>query len=78
MTFCALEDLAAKLNMDPVEFFTKNAGLTTQPKVYTSQLAKAAEMAKWKELWHPRGQGASGPVKRGLGIGFNAWFGMGD
>jgi xanthine dehydrogenase YagR molybdenum-binding subunit len=77
LTCCALEDLAAKLKMDPVEFFTKNAGLTTQPAVYSSQLAKAAELAKWKELWHPRGQGESGPVKRGLGIGFNTWFGLG-
>jgi xanthine dehydrogenase YagR molybdenum-binding subunit len=77
LTCCAMEDLAAKLNMDPLEFFSKNADLTTQPQVYRAQLAQAAEMIRWKELWHPRGQGASGPVKRGLGIGVNTWFGLG-
>ncbi len=77
LTCTALEDLAAKLNMDPVEFFTKNAGLSARPEVYTLQLAKAAELAEWKKLWHPRGQSGSGTLKRGLGIGVNTWFGMG-
>jgi xanthine dehydrogenase YagR molybdenum-binding subunit len=77
LTCCAMEDLAAKLNMDALEFFTKNADLTTQPQVYRSQLAKAAELIRWKELWHPRRQGGSGAVKRGLGIGVNTWFGLG-
>jgi len=77
LTCCALEDLAAKLNMDPVEFFDKNAGLTNYPAVYRAQLHKAAELAEWSKLWHPRGQSDSGPVKRGLGIGFNTWFGLG-
>jgi xanthine dehydrogenase YagR molybdenum-binding subunit len=76
LTCTAMEDLAAKLNMDAVEFFTKNASLTTQPQVYRAQLAKAAELARWKELWHPRGS-ETGPVKRGLGIGVNTWFGLG-
>jgi xanthine dehydrogenase YagR molybdenum-binding subunit len=77
LTCCAMEDLAAKLNMDAVEFFTKNAELTNQPQVYRAQLAKAAELAEWKKLWRPRGQNGAGPVKRGLGIGVNAWFGLG-
>jgi xanthine dehydrogenase YagR molybdenum-binding subunit len=77
LTCTAMEDLAAKLNMDPVEFFAKNADLTTQPQVYRAQLAKAAELAEWKKLWRPRGQNGPGPVKRGLGIGVNAWFGLG-
>ena len=77
LTCCAMEDLAAKLNMDPIEFFSKNADLTTQPQVYRNQLAKAAELAQWKTLWRPRGQSGSGTVKRGLGIGFNTWFGLG-
>ena len=37
-------------------------------ETYRYQLQKAAELAEWKRLWHPRGQ-AAGPVKRGLGIG---------
>ncbi|MGE5647177.1 MAG: xanthine dehydrogenase family protein molybdopterin-binding subunit [Acidobacteriota bacterium] len=77
LTCTAMEDLAAKLNMDPVEFFLKNAELTTQPQVYRAQLTKAAELAEWKKLWKPRGQNGPGPVKRGLGIGINAWGGLG-
>jgi xanthine dehydrogenase YagR molybdenum-binding subunit len=80
LTCTAMEDLAAKLNMDPVEFFDKNleyAGRVPGPDVYRAQLAKAAELAEWKRLWHPRGQSGSGTVKRGLGIGFNAWGGLG-
>jgi xanthine dehydrogenase YagR molybdenum-binding subunit len=72
-----LEDLAAKLNLDPLEFFIKNANLTARPETYTAQLRKAAEMAEWKKLWHPRGQSGNGPMKRGLGIGVNTWQGAG-
>jgi len=77
LTCVALDDMAAKLNMDALEFFSKNAVLTAQPEVYQSQLRKAAEMIEWKKHWHPRGQSGSGPVKRGLGIGVGTWGGMG-
>ena len=40
-------------------------------------MQKAAELAEWSKLWHPRGKGAAGPVKRGLGLGFSAWAGGG-
>jgi len=76
LTCSALEDLAAKLKMDPVELFTKNAGLTPRPDTYTRQLAKAAELIEWKKNWHPRGEG-SGTIRRGLGIGLNTWGGAG-
>ena len=46
-------------------------------EVYRAQLQKAAELAEWKKLWHPRGQAGDGPVKRGLGIGVNMWCGLG-
>lgn len=78
LTCCALEDLAAKLNMDPMELFARNADLTARPEVYRTQLAKAAEAAEWKKLWHPRGQSGPGPVKRGLGIGVGTWGGAGQ
>jgi xanthine dehydrogenase YagR molybdenum-binding subunit len=76
LTCCAIEDFAAKAGLDPLEVFIKNAGYTVFPEVYTSQLRKAAELAEWKKLWRPRGQG-SGTVKRGLGIGVNFWGGLG-
>jgi xanthine dehydrogenase YagR molybdenum-binding subunit len=77
LTMCALDDLAAKLNMDPVEFFSKNVELSARPEVYRSQIQKAAELAQWQKLWHPRNKGTSGTVKRGLGMGINTWGGLG-
>ena len=35
LTMCALDDLAAKLNMDPVEFFGKNLNLTKRERIRT-------------------------------------------
>jgi xanthine dehydrogenase YagR molybdenum-binding subunit len=72
-----MEDLAAALKMDPMELFAKNADYTARAETYRKQLIKAAELSDWKRLWHPRGEGGAGPVKRGLGIGVNAWGGGG-
>jgi len=77
LTCAAMEDLAAKMKMDPVEFFVKNFAQTARPETYTRQLHKAAELAEWKKLWHARGEGGKGALKRGLGIGVNAWAGGG-
>src|SRR5207245_25021 len=46
-------------------------------ETYRYQLEKAAEIAEWKKLWHPRGQGGSGTVKRGLGLAMSQWGGLG-
>jgi xanthine dehydrogenase YagR molybdenum-binding subunit len=80
LTCAAMDDLAAKLNLDPVDFFTTNCAHITGmpgPEVYKAQIAKAVELSEWKKLWHPRGQAGAGPVKRGLGLGFCAWMGLG-
>jgi xanthine dehydrogenase YagR molybdenum-binding subunit len=77
ITCSALEDLAAKLNISALDFFTKNADFTIRPDVYRGQLAKAAEMIEWQKNWHPRGDKTAGPIKRGLGIGVNTWGGLG-
>jgi xanthine dehydrogenase YagR molybdenum-binding subunit len=79
LTCSALEDFAAKIGMDPMDVFHKNVSYAPSARVetYRYQLQKAAEIAEWKKLWHPRGQGAAGMVKRGLGIGFSAWGGGG-
>ncbi|MGA2183400.1 MAG: xanthine dehydrogenase family protein molybdopterin-binding subunit [Bryobacteraceae bacterium] len=76
LTCSALEDLAAKLNMDPLDFFLKNADYTARADAYRAQLHKAAELIEWKKNWHPRGAG-SGVVRRGLGIGVGTWGGAG-
>jgi xanthine dehydrogenase YagR molybdenum-binding subunit len=77
LTCAAMEDLAAKMKMDPLELFLKNVDLTARPDTYERQLKKAAEMAEWKKLWHPRGESGKGHLKRGLGIGVCTWGGAG-
>ncbi|GIU75438.1 MAG: dehydrogenase [Bryobacteraceae bacterium] len=77
LTCAAMEDLAAKMKMDPLELFLKNVSLTARPDTYERQLKKAAEMAEWKKLWHPRGEAGKGHLKRGLGIGVCTWGGAG-
>jgi xanthine dehydrogenase YagR molybdenum-binding subunit len=70
--------IAAKLSMDPIEFFSKNASLAPNEqfaKTYREELQKAAELSDWKKLWHPRGDKTSGHIKRGLGVSIHTWGG---
>ena len=67
LTCSALEDLAAKLHMDPVEFFTKNLGYTAREATYKAPTQKGAEIMEWQKRWHPRGQG-HGTIRQGLGL----------
>jgi xanthine dehydrogenase YagR molybdenum-binding subunit len=77
-TMSALDDLAAKLNMDPLEFILKNKNLLgTRQNVYADELMIAAEKIAWKKTWHPRGDKTAGPIKRGLGLSFHTWGGGG-
>lgn len=83
ITFGALEDLAAKLNMDPLDLVLKNIQLAAPPNdqfhradTYRDELLIAADLIGWKKKWHPRGQG-SGPVKQGLGLAIHTWGGRG-
>src|SRR5712691_408515 len=78
LTMCALDDLAANLNMDPVEFFSKNLNLTKQREnTYREELDIASELMGWKQKWHPRGQSASDGMARGVGVSFHTWGGRG-
>jgi len=78
LTMCALDDLAAKLDMDPVEFFGKNLNLTKQREsTYREELAIASELMDWKQKWHPRTRIASGDMTRGVGLSFHTWGGRG-
>lgn len=80
ITMSALEDLAAKLNMDPVELLIKNIELTgPRAAVYKEELQIASELMDWKKNWHPRGQSGTGhgPWRRGLGVSIHTWGGRG-
>src|SRR5260370_27160208 len=72
-----MEDLAAKLAIDPMELYKKNMQFSARPDTYIAQLKKAGEMSEWSKLWHNRGDSGAGPVKRGLGIGMCTWGGAG-
>jgi len=76
ITMSALDDLAAKLQMDPVDFFQKNIGITgDRSKNYNEELVKASELMDWKKKWHARGDSGPGPVKRGVGLSIHTWGG---
>ncbi|HEX5731283.1 MAG TPA: xanthine dehydrogenase family protein molybdopterin-binding subunit [Blastocatellia bacterium] len=78
ITMGALEDLAAKLNMDPYDLFLKNIDLTgARADVYREEMKIAADLIGWKAKWHPRGDKNAGPVKRGLGLSIHTWGGGG-
>ncbi len=77
ITMSALEDTAAKLNMDPLEFFRKNIDMTgPRAKVYEEEFTIADQLMGWKQNWRPRGQ-SEGVVKRGMGLSLHTWGGRG-
>ena len=76
LTCSALTDLAAKLNMDPLAVFMKNANLTLREATYLDQFKKAAELIDWKNKYHAPGEG-KGSIRRGVGIGVATWGGGG-
>jgi xanthine dehydrogenase YagR molybdenum-binding subunit len=77
LTMCAIDDLAAKLGMDPYDVFMKNLDFTPRANVYRAELEKANELMGWKQRWHPRGDKAAGPIKQGLGLSIHTWGGRG-
>jgi xanthine dehydrogenase YagR molybdenum-binding subunit len=89
-TDCAVDDLAAKLGLDPMQVRLKNLPQNDPEAVknaptslnairhtlYTKQLGLAAELSNWKERWHPPGKGPNkGPIKHGIGMGLHTWAG---
>jgi xanthine dehydrogenase YagR molybdenum-binding subunit len=78
VTMAALEDLAAELQMDPLDFFLKNIALTgPRADIYREEFQIASELIGWKKNWHPRGDKTAGPIKRGLGLSLHTWGGGG-
>jgi len=75
MTQTALDDLAAKLKMNSLDFFKKNLQFTPKPDVYAAEMDIAAKEIDWKGKWHLHGEGGKGPVKRGLGMALHRWGG---
>ncbi|MCA9733105.1 MAG: xanthine dehydrogenase family protein molybdopterin-binding subunit [Deferribacteres bacterium] len=66
----AIDELAHKLNIDPLEFRLLN---TKHNDVRQVQLKIAAEKSNWKKR-NPRPGADSGPIKRGIGIANSVWY----
>ncbi len=64
----AMDDLAVKLGMDPLEFRLKNDSNEIRQREY----AIGAEKFGWKEKYRKPGS-SSGPVKTGIGCAGAAW-----
>ena len=78
ITMAALDDLAAKLNMDPLEFWLKNLKLTgPREATYREELAIASDLMGWKEKWRGRGRNVSDGMARGVGLSIHTWGGRG-
>ncbi len=79
LTLSALDDMAAKLNMDPIEFLLKNVDLAPPVlrRAYRDELQLAPKLADWKKNWHPRGDKTPGHIKRGMGVSLHTWGGRG-
>jgi xanthine dehydrogenase YagR molybdenum-binding subunit len=88
LTDPALDDLAAKLGLDPMEVRLKNlpqndpAAAANAPTsfnairntLYLKEIEIAAQMSDWKKKWHPPGAG-KGTVKHGIGMALHTWGG---
>jgi xanthine dehydrogenase YagR molybdenum-binding subunit len=78
ITMAALDDLAHKLAMNPLDLFRKNVELTgPRANIYLDEFSIADELMGWTNRWHPRGDKASGPIKRGMGMSMHTWGGRG-
>jgi xanthine dehydrogenase YagR molybdenum-binding subunit len=78
LTEAAMDDLADKLGMDPLDFRLKNL----PPEVFTTaifeaEIAMGAELIGWRQKRKPRGQSGTGPIRRGLGMALHTWGGGG-
>ena len=74
-----MDDVAAKLKMDPVDFILKNmtrkANDVTPYTTYTLDecIRRGAEVFEWKTRWRPQPGSDAGPIKRGSGVSFLAF-----
>jgi xanthine dehydrogenase YagR molybdenum-binding subunit len=89
MTDCAIDDLAAKLGMDPMQVRLKNLpendpnAVKSNPvsynalrgTIYRKQFELIAGLSDWKKKWHPPGAD-KGVVKHGIGMALHTWGGQ--
>ena len=73
----AMDDLAEKLGIDPLEFRLKNLpkGDIRTP-IYEDEIKIGAEAIGWSRR-KPRGRSGKGPIKTGMGMALHQWGGGG-
>jgi xanthine dehydrogenase YagR molybdenum-binding subunit len=92
LTDTAVDDLAAKLGIDPTQVRLKNLpanlpdAIQNSPQswnalrntIYTEEIKIAQEKSGWAQKWHPPGKGPEqGPIKHGIGMAIHTWGGAG-
>ncbi len=91
LTEQALDDLAARLNINPMDLRLRNLPpndqdaiknapttyLALRNTIYTREIELIRKMSNWDQRWHAPGQGGNGPIKTGLGMGLHTWGGGG-
>jgi xanthine dehydrogenase YagR molybdenum-binding subunit len=87
LTEFAVDDLAAKLGIDPLVIRRKNLPPNSEKAdkvswagrrndIYNEELDIALKLSGWKEKWHPPGKGPGGTVKHGIGMAIHTWGGF--
>lgn len=71
-----MDELADKVNMDPVEFRIKNLPPTAPNAMWREYLREGAAEFGWSNR-HPTGDKKPGPIKTGMGVSINTWGGGG-
>jgi xanthine dehydrogenase YagR molybdenum-binding subunit len=73
----AMDDLADKLGIDPLEFRLANLPEGDfRTKIYQAEVKMGAKLIGWENR-KPRGQNGKGPIKRGYGMALHQWGGGG-
>ncbi|MBI2808165.1 MAG: xanthine dehydrogenase family protein molybdopterin-binding subunit [Planctomycetes bacterium] len=91
LTELAIDDLAARLNINPMTLRLANlppndqAEAQANPRtfvgqratIYRTEIEIIRKMCGWDRAWHAPGQGGKGVVKTGLGMALHTWGGGG-
>jgi xanthine dehydrogenase YagR molybdenum-binding subunit len=91
LTDQALDDLAARLDINPLEMRLRNlppndANATRNAPqsynalrhtIYVREIEIGRKLSGWDQKWHRPGQGGQGPIRHGIGMALHTWGGGG-
>jgi xanthine dehydrogenase YagR molybdenum-binding subunit len=76
ITEVLMEELADRVQMDPIEFRIKNLPPEAPNAMWRAYLRRGATEFGWDKR-HPTGDKTPGPIKTGMGVAINTWGGGG-